>query len=234
MKLLYKSAVTLTFLTIISIVVSILFSAMRKLHIESWFFFNSSVMIGFLSGLMLTSLISLINFHQLQRSNAKEITAELSDFKKESDAFLRLTRDLPNDHGTFVIPEQNHQELELALAHLDDRSNKIMRCERISPLKAASIRKLRKVASTLAKSELAFYQAYSPFAESCNMAYHVHNVLPYLKDEVELQEAQSKFNQNLQQIFAALEPESTLAMVMRQYQDQIGKFLGTKRAKEAI
>ena len=45
MKPLYRSAVTLTFLTIIGIVISVLFVAMKRMHIESWFFFNPSVTI---------------------------------------------------------------------------------------------------------------------------------------------------------------------------------------------
>lgn len=231
MKLLFKSAVTLTFLTIICVIASFLLSAMRKLYIESWFVFNPSILIGLLSGLVLTSVISLSNFHQLQRGHAKELALQLSDFTKESVSFRNMLQALENEQDVFVISDEKHHDLELALAWLDERATKIMRCERISPLKAATILKFKNLATRIAKSELAFYLAFSPFAESCHAAYHIHSILPYVKTEVDRQKVQDDFFRNLQQVFEALQPRSALEEALQQYGNEINKFLGVKQPK---
>ena len=94
MKPLYRSAVTLTFLTIIGIVISVLFVAMKRLHIESWFFFNPSVIIGFLSGFLLVSIISLGNIHHMRRRIAKGI---LTDLGIARAAFAEVLSDFCSD-----------------------------------------------------------------------------------------------------------------------------------------
>jgi hypothetical protein len=231
MKLLFKSAVTLTFITIICVIASFLLSAMRKLYIESWFVFNPSILIGLISGLILTSVISLANFHQLQRGHAKELALELSDFTKESISLRSMLQTLQNEQGVFVISDEKHHDLELALALLNECSTKIMRCERISPLKSVTIRKLKNFATRIAKSEFAFYLAFSTFAESCHAAYHIHSILPYVKDEVDRQKIQDDFFRNLQQVFEALQPRSALEEALQQYGNEINKFLGVMQPK---
>lgn len=233
MKILFKSAVTLTFLTIIFVATSFLLTAMKKLYIDSWFVWNPSVAIGLLSGLILTTLISLANFHQLQRAHAKERAALLAGFQAESAAFQKMAHALRREPEGFEIPAQEHHELELALARLDGLTVKILRSERISPLKGATIQKFKQLASPIAKAELAFDRAFAPFAESCAAAYHAHSILPYLGEETERQATQRDFMRNLQQVYDALQPGSALDAALRQYLANTNRFLGFRQTKEA-
>ena len=129
MKPLYRSAVTLTFLTIIGIVISVLFVAMKRMHIESWFFFNPSVIIGFLSGFLLVSIISLGNIHHMRRRIAKDILTDLNGFSSAAESIRTL---LPDWTDASAIPEQLHPELMRALSLLDERAGSILRGERLA------------------------------------------------------------------------------------------------------
>ena len=230
MKPLYRSAVTLTFITIIGVIVSILFFALRRLYIESWFFFDPSIMIGFLSGLVLTSLISLINFRQLQRNNAKELAAQLDGFQQATDSFQNLMVALPANQDVILVPQQYHPELEFVLARLDEHACNIMRCERVSPLKSTTIQRFKRFCSLLARTELSFYQVFSPLAESCSLAYRTQSILPYLKDETERIATQNDFNQNLRVVFESLQRGTVLDEQMRAYRVRLDRFLGARRA----
>lgn len=229
MKRLFRGVVILSFITVICVIAYFLLSAMKKMYIESWFFLDRSVIIGFLSGLLLTFIISLVNYHHALCEHARERKALLDAFVAESDSFRRTIDPLQVGDGTFVIPDQLQPELERALVRLDDCAGKIARSERISPLKSATIAKRGKLASRIARAELAFDRAFAPFAESCGAAFHAHSVLPYLKDETERQAAQEDFMLNLSRVSDALQEKSSLMLALRAYHDRIDRFLGLRR-----
>lgn len=233
MKILFKSALTLTFLSIVAVVLAVLLSAMKKLYIESWFVLNPSVVVGLISGLLLTTILSLANFHQLQRSHAKVRSALLKSFQAESAAFVAFACAIRNDSQEFKIPDQLHQELELALARLDELSIKITRSEHISPLKSKTIQAFSAIVTPIARIELLFDQAFAPFAESCAAAYHAHSILPYLGDEAERQATQAEFLHNLQRVCELLQPEGMLYEAMQQYQSRLRRLLGVRQAISA-
>lgn len=228
MKRLFRGVVILSFITVICVIAYFLLSAMKKMYIESWFFLDRSVIIGFLSGLLLTFIISLVNYHHALCEHARERKALLDAFVAESDSFRRTIDPLRGGDGMFVIPDQLQPELERALARLDDCAGKIARSERISPLKSATIAKRGKCASRIARAELAFDRAFAPFAESCCTAFHAHSVLPYLKDETEWQAAQEDFMRNLIRVSDALQEKSSLMLALRAYHDRIDRFLGIR------
>lgn len=232
MKRLFRGVVILTFIMIICVIVSLLLSAMKKMYFASWFFFDRSVVIGFLSGLGLTFILSLVNYHQALCDHARKRAALLDEFTAEAASFSRAIGHLQNSDGTFTIPDQLHPELERALAQLDDRAGKIVRCERISPLQRATIEKRGVCATKIAKDELAFDLAFEPFAESCSVAFHAHSVLPYLKDETELLNAQKDFFRHLKQVFDALQDESAMRIALQTYREKIGRFLGVRQTKK--
>lgn len=229
MKRLFRGLVILTFITVTCVIAFFLLSAMKKLYIESWFFLDRMVIIGFLSGLGLTFVISLVNYHHALSDHARERRALLDAFVAESDSFRGIIEPLQDGNGAFVIPDQLQPELERALARLDDCAGKIARSERISPLKSATITKRGKFASKNERAELAFDRAFAPFAESCGAAYHAHSVLPYLKDETERQTMQEDFLRNLSHVSDALQEKSSLMLALRAYHDRIDRFLGVRR-----
>jgi len=229
MKRLFRGVVILSFITVICVIAYFLLSAMKKMYIESWFFLDRSVIIGFLSGLFLTFIISLVNYHHALCEHARERKTLLDAFIAESDSFRSTIEPLQAGDDAFAIPDQLQPELERALARLDDCAGKIARSERISPLKSASIAKRGKFASRIARAELAFDRAFAPFAESCGAAFHAHSVLPYLKDETERQAAQEDFMLNLSRVSEALQEKSSLMLALRAYHDRIDRFLGIRR-----
>ena len=229
MKRLFRGLVILTFITVTCVIAFFLLSAMKKLYIESWFFLDRMVIIGFLSGLGLTFVISLVNYHHALSDHARERRALLDAFVAESDSFRGIIEPLQDGIGAFVIPDQLQPELERALARLDDCAGKIARSERISPLKSVTITKRGKFASKNERAELAFDRAFAPFAESCGAAYHAHSVLPYLKDETERQTMQEDFLRNLSHVSDALQEKSSLMLALRAYHDRIDRFLGVRR-----
>jgi len=231
MKRLFRGLVILSFISVTCAIAYFLLSAMKKLYIESWFFLDRTVVIGFFSGLGLTLLISLVNYHHALSEHARERATLLSEFTAEADAFMHTIEPLQNGNGAFVIPDQLQPELERALARLDDRAGKIVRCEKISPLKSATIEKRGRCASRIARAELAFDRAFAPFAESCGTAFHAHGVVPYLKDGAELQHAQEEFLRNLNRISDALKQESALRTALVAYRERIDRFLGIRHGK---
>ena len=231
MKRLFRGVVILSFITVICVIAYFLLSAMKKIYIESWFFMDRSVVIGFFSGLGVTLVISLVNFHHALCDHARERKALLDEFSAEADSFRRTVEPMQGEDGVFVIPDQLQPELERALARLDDCAGKIMRSDRISPLKSATIEKRGKYASKIARAEFDFDRAFAPFAESCSAAFHAHSVLPYLKDESERQTAQEDFTMNLNRVSEALQEKSNLMLALRAYHDRIDLFLGLRREK---
>ena len=227
MKPLYRSAVTLTFLTIIGIVISVLFVAMKRMHIESWFFFNPSVIIGFLSGFLLVSIISLGNIHHMRRRIAKGILTDLDGFSSAAESIRNL---LANQTDATAIPEQLQPELMRALLLLDERAGSILRGERLAPVKGTTIQRWKRLCSPLARAEFAFYEVFAPVAESAGTAYRAQSILPYLKDEVERTNAQSEFMRSLNQLLPALQPESAFVSSMCDYRERVDHFLGARRA----
>ena len=232
MKRLFRGIVILSFITIICIIVYLLLFALKRMYIESWFLFDRSVIIGFLSGLLLTFIISLVNYHHALRDHAKERASLLNEFTTESESFLRSIGQIQNSDGTFNIPDQLHPALEHALAQLDDSAGKLARCERISPLNGTTIEKRGKLASRIAKTELAFDQAFTPFAENCSTAFVAHGSLPYFKDEDERRNTQEDFLRNLKQIFDALAADSAMRFALEAYRERIDRFLGVRQAKQ--
>lgn len=232
MKRLFRGIVILSFITIICVIVYFLLFALKKMYIESWFFFDRSVIIGFLSGLVLTLIISLVNYRQALCDHARERAALLDEFTAEAASFSRTMGYLQNNDSTFTIPDQMHPELERALAQLDDRAGKIVRCERISPLQRATIEKRGVCATKNAKAELAFDLAFEPFAESCSIAFHAHGVLPYLEDGSILQDAQEDFLRHLKQVFDGLKDESAMRTALRTYREKIDRFLCVRQPKK--
>ena len=232
MKRLFRGIVILSFITIICIIVYFLLFALKKIYIESWFFFDRSVIIGFLSGLLLTFIISFVNYHHALSEHARERASLLDAFSAESESFLRATGQIQNSDGTFTIPEQLHPALERALARLDDCAGKLVRCERISPLKSVSIERRGTLVSKIARTELAFDQAFAPFSESLSVAFHAHGVLPYFSDESERRNTQEDFLRSLKLVFDALEPTSAMHLALQVYRDRIDRFLGVYHAKQ--
>ncbi|HAX40438.1 MAG TPA: hypothetical protein DCY10_06155 [Clostridiales bacterium] len=231
MKGLFRSAVTLSFITIVCIIISLILSAMRKIYIQSWLVLNPSILIGFLTGLVLTSLISLANVFHLQRSHARDLTAALAAFQTESDSFRHLILQIRDARGMLTVSDQNHQALALALARLNECACKIMHCDKVSPLKSATIQKNRLFASAFAKTEVAFHQAFSAFAAYCEAAYHAHSLLPYLKNEEEKQETLRAFEKSLILVYEALEPGSALDTAFETYRTKIDRFLDIRQPK---
>ncbi|HWQ98866.1 MAG TPA: hypothetical protein VN538_12360 [Clostridia bacterium] len=231
MKRLFRGLVILMFITIVCVIAYFLLSAMKKMYIESWFFLDRSVVIGFLSGLLLTFIISLVNYHHALSDHAQERKALLDAFAAEAEAFYRMIEPLREGSGAFSIPEQLQPELERALARLDDSAGKIIRGERLSPLKGTTIEKRGRFASKNAKSELAFDRAFVPFAESCNAAFHAHSILPYLKDEQEKAAKQEEFLRHLSLVYVALQVNSDMMQAIRAYHDKIDRFLGIRRTR---
>jgi hypothetical protein len=229
---LFRGLVILTFITIVCVIAYFLLSAMKKLYIDSWFFLDRSVVIGFLSGLLLTIVISFVNFHHAMCEHARERSAQIEAFLAETDSFRRMMEPMQTESGAVAVPEQLQPELERALARLDDCSGKLARSERISPLKSTTIEKRGKLASKIARAELAFDRAFAPFAEACSTAFHAHSILPYLKDETERQAAQEDFMLNLSRVSDALQEQSSLMLALRAYQDRIDRFLGLRHEKK--
>ena len=227
MKPLYRSAVTLTFLTIIGIVISVLFAAMKRLHIESWFFFNPSVIIGFLSGFLLVSIISLGNVHHLRRRVAKGILTDLDGFSSAAESIRNL---LVNQTDAIAIPEQLQPELMRALSLLDERTGSILRGERLAFIKGATNRRGKCLCSPLARAEYALYEEFAPVAEHASAAYRTQSMLPYLKDETERSATQDEFMRRLLQLLLALQPESAFEAGLRDYRERVDHFLGARRA----
>ena len=226
MKPLYRSAVTLTFLTIIGIVISVLFVAMKRLHIESWFFFNPSVIIGFLSGFLLVSIISLGNIHHMRRRIAKGILTDLDGFSSAAESIRTL---LPGWTNASDVPEQLHPELMRALSLLDERAGSILRGERLAPVKGSTIQRWKRLCSPLARAEYAFYEEFAPVAEHASAAYRTQSMLPYLKDETERSATQDEFMRSLNQLLLALQPESAFVAGLRDYRERVDHFLGARR-----
>ena len=229
MKPLYRSAVTLTFLTIIGVVIAILFVAMKRLHIESWFFFNPSILIGFLSGFLLVSTISLVNIHYMRRRHAKDILSDLDGFLEAAATIRNLLPDWTADPAINAVPEQKHPELERALALLDERAGSLLHIERLSPVKDTTIQRWKRLCSPLARAEFAFYEAFTPFAESCSTAYRTQSILPYLKNETERIATQNDFNRSLQAVVLSLKTGSALEERLHDYRARVDRFIGARR-----
>ena len=226
MKPLYRSAVTLTFLTIIGIVISVLFVAMKRLHIESWFFFNPSVIIGFLSGFLLVSIISLGNIHHMRRRIAKGILTDLDGFSSAAESIRAL---LPGWTDASAISEHLHPELMRALSLLDERAGSILRGERLAPVKGTTIQRWKRLCSPLARAEFAFYEEFAPVAEHASAAYRTQSMLPYLKDETERNATQDELMRSLNQLLLALQPDSAFEAGLRDYRERVDHFLGARR-----
>ena len=231
MKRQFRGLVILTFIAVTCVIAYFLLSAMKKMYIDSWFFLDRSVVIGFLSGLLLTIVISFVNFHHAVCEHASERSAQIDALLAEMESFRRTMEPMQTAGGAVTVPEQLQPELERALARLDDITGKIIRGERMSPLKSATIEKRGRFASKNARAELAFDRAFVPFAESCNAAFHAHSILPYLKDELEKAAKQEEFLRHLKHIFGAMQPDSPFQSAVRAYLMRINQFLGVKREK---
>jgi hypothetical protein len=229
MKPLYRSAVTLTFLTIVGIVISILFVAMKRMHIESWFFNNPSIVIGFLSGFLLVCIISLGNIHHLRRMQAKGILSGLDGFSEAAASIRALLPDQAADSSAPATPSQAHPEWMRALALLDERAGGLQRGERLSPLKGTTIQRWKYLCTPLARVEYAFYEVFTPVAESASAAYRTQSILPYLTDETERAATQEEFTRSLNTLVSALRPESAFVARMREYRESVDHFLGARR-----
>lgn len=230
MKRLFRGVVILSFITVTCVIAYVLLLAMKKLYIESWFFLDRSVIIGFLSGLILTCVISLINFHHALCDHARERASMMDKFAAEAESFQKIVRPLQSESGAFTIPDHLQPALALALTRLDESAGKIMRAERISPLKSATIEKRGRCASALAQTELAFDRAFAPFSESCTAAFHAHSMLPYLESESERQNTQQELLHSLNQMLDALSPASDFMKAWAAYRRRIDRFLGSKPA----
>lgn len=231
MKVHFKSAVTLVFLSIICLIVALLLAAMKKLYIDSWFVLNRNVVTGFLSGLLLTSIFAFSNLIHAQRSHARERAGLLDDFTAETKSFLAFLSELQNDSGAQTIPSGGQYGLSQALSRLHDRANAILRSEKVSPRKDSAIQKGGIFVSPISKSECAFEQAFSKFEEHCNAAYQMHSSLPYLTDKAERDRVFGDFLRLLQELTQALDSESALQQGLSRYRTDIRKFLGEKRMK---
>lgn len=233
MKGLFKSVVTLSFITIVGVIAYFLLTAMKKMYLQSWFLLNRSVIIGFLSGLILTCLLSFANFIQAQRSHARERAVALDRFFAESAAFLNLARGFQAERGVFEIPQENQLALGAALARLAERASSLSLCERISPLPYSAIQRRGVFASPIARTERAFDQSFVAFEENCVAAYHMHSSLPYLTDSIELEAARTAFLQRLGQIYDMLQPDRALTQAYLAYRARIDRFLGARPAEKA-
>ena len=233
MKGLFKSLVTLAFITIICVIAYFLLLAMKKMYIQSWFVLNRSVVAGFLSGLILTLLIAFANFIHTQRAHARGRAESLDRFSAESAAFEKLLQGFFHAQNTPAIPQSSQLALGAALARLEERSNSILRCKRVSPLKFSAIQKRGALASPIARAERAFDLAFEAFAESCVAAYHTHSSLPYFTDEAERGAAQVELLRLLHQLFEQLQPSSALNEAYRVYRSRIDCFLGVRKALPA-
>ena len=231
MKILFKSAVTLCFIAIICIVLSLLLSAMKELFISSWFVFNKSVVIGVLSGLVLTCIIALIQLMQYQRENAKERAELLRDFRRESDVFQAIVTESASTGELLTVSDAQQQALGTTLARLNELSMRMLRGERFSPIQSATKQWLKRLASPVSKAETAFLTALLPLAEICHAAEQAHHILPYLTDESEKQKKRLLLGQSLQYILASLAPNGALDTVFLQYQHEVLRFLGIKEPK---
>lgn len=231
MKILFKSAVTLCFIAIICIVLSLLLSAMKELFISSWFVFNKSVVVGVLSGLVLTCIIALIQLMQYQRENAKERAELLRDFRREFDVFQAIVAESPHDGEALTISDEQQQALGTTLTRLNELSMRMLRCERLSPLKSGTAARFKRFASPMTKAEGAFFTALLPFAENAHAAEHAHHILPYLTDAAEIQKNRSLLGRSLEQMLAFLAPNGALDTVFLQYQHEVLRFLGIKEPK---
>ena len=229
MKPLYRSAVTLTFLTIIGIVSSVLFAAMKRLHIESWFFFNPSITVGFLSGFLLVCIISLGNIHHLRRRQAKDILSNLDGFSNAAESIRGLFPDGAANLTAPAVPEPTHQQLMRALAVLDERTGILLRGERLAFVKGTTIQRWNRLCSPLARTEFGFYEAFAPIAESASAAYRTLSILPYLADEPERITTQNEFLFRLQALILAIQPESALEEQLRNYRAIVDHFIGARR-----
>lgn len=141
MKWQWKSAITLSFILIICLVVAVLLAAMKKMYIESWFLLNRNVMVGFLSGLLLTFVVSLSNFAHTQRTHARERAAALDAFSEESSALQALISGFGGEENAPAVPESSQLALGQALARLVDRVNAIQRNERFRRERAVRFKK---------------------------------------------------------------------------------------------
>ena len=228
MKILFKSAVTLCFIAIICIVLSLLLSAMKEMFISSWFVFNKSVVVGVLSGLALTCIIALIQLMQYQRESAKERAEQLGDFRREADVFQAIVTESASTGELLTVSDAQQQALGTTLARLNELSMRMLRCERLSPLKSGTAMRFKRFASPMTKTEGAFFTALLTFAENAHAAEHAHHILPYLADAAEIQKNRSLLGQSLQQMLVSLAPNGALDTDLLQYQREIHRFLGIK------
>ncbi|MEZ4626665.1 MAG: hypothetical protein R2912_00645, partial [Eubacteriales bacterium] len=106
MKRMFRGVVILSFITVTCVIAYFLLSAMKRIYIESWFFMDRSVVIGFFSGLGVTLVISLVNFHHALCDHARERKALLNEFAAEADSFRRTIEPMQGEDGAFVIPDQ--------------------------------------------------------------------------------------------------------------------------------
>lgn len=227
MKGLFKSVVTLSFITIVCVIAYFLLMAMKKMYIDSWFVLNRSVIVGFLSGLILTCLLSFANFIHAQRSHARERASNLDQFFAEAHAFQALANGFQTAQGTVEIPQESQFALGSALARLAERASSLSLCEKISPLPLGAIQRRGVFASPIARTERAFDLTFVAFEESCIAAYHAHSSLPYLTDRSERQAAQSAFLRRIQELLNMLQPENALMQAYAAYRGRIDRFLGT-------
>ena len=227
----YKSAVTLTFISIVCLIVALLLVAMKKLYIESWFMLNRNVVTGLVSGLLITSIFSFSNLVYAQRSHARERASLLDSFSAQSASFLSFLGGLKTKDGTLDIPPAGQYDLGQALALLHERANAVLRSERISPLKGTAVQQGGMFVSPLAKSEYAFELAFSEFEQGCNEAYQLHSSLPYLADRSEQDRLFEDFLRQLRELALALDSGSALQATLALYRSEIRKLLGGKREK---
>lgn len=231
MKILFKSAVTLSFIAIICIVLSLLLSAMKEMFISSWFIFNKSVVIGVLSGLALTCIIALIQLMQYQRENAKERAEQLGDFRREADVFQAIVTESASTGELLTVSDAQQQALGTTLTRLNELSMRMLRGERFSPIQSATKQWLKRLASPVSKAETAFLTALLPLAEICHAAEQAHHVLPYLTDESEKQKKRLLLGQSLEQMLASLTRGGALDLALLQYENAINRFLGIKEQR---
>jgi hypothetical protein len=231
MKGLLKRLVTPAFIGVSCLIAYFLFLAMKGLYIESWFVLNRSVVIGFLSGLIVTFLIAFSNFTHTQRAHARDRAASLDLFQMESSAFLALVQGFSSEQGKLIIPQSSQLTLGAALARLEACANSILRCERVSPLKYSVIQKRGALASPIARAEREFDLAFEAFEETCVAAYHTHSSIPYLTSEPERQAAQGELQRHLQQVLEQLDPQSALSKAQRDYRSRIDRLFGIRQAR---
>ena len=231
MKVQLKSAVTLSFISIVCLIAALLSSAMKKIYIESWFVLNRNIIAGFVSGLLLTSIVSFSNLAHARRLRARERCTLLEAFFSESSAFQAQFGEPFQTSGARAISPTGQYELGQALARLHERASAILRSERISTLKSSAIQKGGPLIPKTATAEEAFEHVFTRFSEGCNETYQLHSSLPYLSDESERQTAFSRFLHQLNALCAALAPESALLNATAHYRAAIGAVLGETRKK---